>query len=338
MNIISYTDETLFDTLKPQWNDLVQRSTTNNPFALWEWHVAWWQSFCPGQLWVLTIEDNGHLLGIAPFFIEHHPEQGRVVRLIGHIDVTDYMDLIVDNGRRQDVYVALADYLQANADQFNALGLANIRESEPTYTEFADVLRAHGFDVSFELNEVAPMIPLPSSYDDYLKSLNSRERKEVKRKMRHANGGIYDMQWYILDETHNLDEHIDTFLSLMALAEQEKADFLQNPKHVEFFKRLIHQMQPTGHLYLSFMTIDGVPAATYFGFDYNQRIYLYNSGLDPDKFGSLSPGIVLLQFMIEDFIQRDFTVFDFLRGNESYKYKMGASDTHLYQLNATKIS
>jgi CelD/BcsL family acetyltransferase involved in cellulose biosynthesis len=31
-------------------------------------------------------------------------------------------------------------------------------------------------------------------------------------------------------------------------------------------------------------------------------------------------------------IMRGFTAFDFLRGNESYKYRFGATDQPLYQL------
>lgn len=335
MNITPYTDDTLFDTLGSDWNALNERSATRNPFARVEWARTWWATYYPGALWVLTVTDGGELVGIAPFFIETTADNTRVLRFIGHIDVTDYMDILADNDQHEAVYTALAAYLADNRDQFDHIGLANIRESSPTYAKFAAALREHGFNVDFTLNEVAPIIDLPPTYDAYLKEkLNSRERKEVKRKMRHANGGEYDIQWYLLSPDHDIDAHTDTFLDLMGKAEVEKAEFLENTTHVTFFRQLIHAYKDTDRLYMAFMTIDGEPSATYFGFVDGERAYLYNSGLDPQKFGALSPGIVLLQYIIEDFIARGYTVFDFLRGNESYKYKMGAHDTHIYQLNA----
>jgi CelD/BcsL family acetyltransferase involved in cellulose biosynthesis len=41
----------------------------------------------------------------------------------------------------------------------------------------------------------------------------------------------------------------------------------------------------------------------------------------------LSAGIVLVARMIEDAVGRGYTEFDFLRGDEQYKYRLGAKDT-----------
>ncbi len=59
---------------------------------------------------------------------------------------------------------------------------------------------------------------------------------------------------------------------------------------------------------------------------------LYNSGLNPVDFPGLSPGVVLLTFSIEDAIRRHFRLYDFLRGDEEYKYRMGAQKTNVYKI------
>jgi len=59
---------------------------------------------------------------------------------------------------------------------------------------------------------------------------------------------------------------------------------------------------------------------------------VYNSGLDPLNFQALSPGIVLMGWLIQRAIESKHAVFDFLRGNEDYKYRLGGQDTHVYQL------
>ena len=153
--------------------------------------------------------------------------------------------------------------------------------------------------------------------------------------MRKANGGLYDIQWYTVTDDHDINAELNQFMGLMRSADQEKAEFLENTQHVDFFQRIMPQMQTAGLLQLHFLTIDGTPCAAYLNFDLDGHVYVYNSGLEPDQFGALSPGIVLLQYLIEASIEKEFNVFDFLRGNESYKYKMGGSDTCIYQINAT---
>ena len=85
-------------------------------------------------------------------------------------------------------------------------------------------------------------------------------------------------------------------------------------------------MLDMGVLRLFFLTIDGEKAATMFAFEYNRRFWLYNSGYDPQAHAQLSPGWVLLAYVIEYAIASGCSVFDFMQGNEEYKYRFGAED------------
>jgi CelD/BcsL family acetyltransferase involved in cellulose biosynthesis len=59
---------------------------------------------------------------------------------------------------------------------------------------------------------------------------------------------------------------------------------------------------------------------------------LYNSGLNPTAFSALSPGIVLLTYSIEDAISRGCRFYDFLQGDEEYKFRMGARAAKVYNM------
>ena len=85
-------------------------------------------------------------------------------------------------------------------------------------------------------------------------------------------------------------------------------------------------------LQLMFMEVEGEKAAALFNFDYNGRTWVYNSGLDPDAFGRLSLGVVLSSLAIEKAIELSHNTFDFLRGDEQYKYRFGAQDTEIFRL------
>jgi CelD/BcsL family acetyltransferase involved in cellulose biosynthesis len=87
---------------------------------------------------------------------------------------------------------------------------------------------------------------------------------------------------------------------------------------------------------LNVLTVNGDRAATYFNFDYEDQILVYNSGLNPD-YAALSPGIVLISYNIQYAIEHKRKVFDFLQGNEEYKYRLGAEDTAVVNLNARAL-
>ncbi|MGC8787432.1 MAG: hypothetical protein ACP5Q1_08410, partial [Anaerolineae bacterium] len=72
MKLEVYQDSKGFDTLRAEWDALLQRSVTNVLFMTWEWQRAWWESFGAGKnLRLLTIRDNGNaLVAICPLFVQ----------------------------------------------------------------------------------------------------------------------------------------------------------------------------------------------------------------------------------------------------------------------------
>jgi len=94
---------------------------------------------------------------------------------------------------------------------------------------------------------------------------------------------------------------------------------------------MAHQLWPHGWLELAFLYADGEPIAALCCFAYGRTYAAYNSGYHP-AYQDLSAGIVLFAERIRQAIARGFTAFDFMRGNESYKYRFGATDRPLYQL------
>ena len=121
----------------------------------------------------------------------------------------------------------------------------------------------------------------------------------------------------------------------MASSHPEKAQFLENEQHVTFFKSIVPAAAAAGWLQLNFLEVMGEPVAAYVNFDYNNQILVYNSGLAPVQAAALSPGIVLLSYNIEHAIENKREVFDFLRGDEQYKYRMGGQNTEIYNLKAS---
>lgn len=339
MNVQSYTTTDVFEELKSEWNGLLENSVTDTPFSTYEWHSHWWEAYHPGDLWVLAFRDADNCLrGIASFFIETNDSGHRAVHFVGCEDVTDYLDILADKDHLRTVYEALADTLVENRELFDNIDLCNIPADSPTYQLLPDLLVKRGLAVNTQKQEVCPIIPLPETFDDYLQMLDKKQRKEIQRKLRLAKGQGDSLNWYIANGRHDIHEEVEKFLKLMASSHPEKAQFLENEQHVTFFKSIVPSAAEAGWLQLNFLEISGEPVAAYVNFDYNNRIWVYNSGLEPGKAAALSPGIILLSYNIEHAIEQQRDTFDFLRGDEQYKYRMGGQDSIVYNLKAAWIN
>ncbi|MEQ8677894.1 MAG: GNAT family N-acetyltransferase [Aggregatilineales bacterium] len=333
MKITAYEYDGVFDELASEWNALLERSAMNTIFSTWEWQSTWWRVYKPGTPWILTCRDEtNRLLGIAPWFM-HEGDEGKVVSAIGCVDVTDYLDVIIDKDCIGAVMERFAAYLSEQSALFDRINLCNIPEASPTFTNFPKILHEHGFTTEIEQLDVAPSIRLPDDWQDYLSMLDKKQRHELRRKMRRAGGGV-DIDWYIVGEAHDMQEQLELFLKLMAASDEDKEIFLQDENNITFFRELIPLLHKHGWVQLNFLTVDGVIAAAYLNLDYSNHILVYNSGLLRGEYDSYSPGIVLLANNIRYAIENNYEVFDFLRGNEPYKYHLGGKDTAVFALKA----
>lgn len=333
MEITVYKDAAAFDELVDDWNALLGRAPIDCVFYTWEWQQTWWHAYQPGELLILACHHDNQLVGIAPLFITESA-RGRSTQIIGCVDVTDYLDFIVDRDHLQPALAAFADYLQDQRASIGALDLCNIPANSPTRQILPGLLAERGFHVEVEQQEVCPVISLPGDWRSYLASLDKKQRHEVRRKIRRIQGSEREVDWYIVNGQHDLSAEIDTFVRLMAASDPEKERFLNDAGNQRFFRAIVPLMQVRGWLQLNFLTVDEAPAASYINFLYGDRVMVYNSGHAHHTYGNLSPGIVLLAYNIRHAIEQGYQYYDFLRGDEAYKYRMGGRDTAVMNIRA----
>lgn len=331
MKIEQYRTPDAFDLLREEWNSLIDPERSTLLFMEIEWQQSWWENLGRGDLTIIAVrEQDGTLIGLAPWFIDVEDGE-RTVRLIGCTEVSDYLEVIIKPGHEEQVFHALLDFmLSAEAPEWDLFRLCNVAEGTPTAMLLPEISRGCGLNVDIEFEDVCPIVTLPNSYDAYLEGLDKKQRHELRRKRRKAEA--YQVDWYIVDETHDLDAEIDQFFVLMAMSTEEKSEFLKVPGHRAFFRAMGKAMFETGRLKMLFLTVDDQPAAAVWQLHYRDRMLLYNSGVDQGQFGYLSPGILLLTYSIEDAIRRDVKYYDFLQGDEEYKFRMGGEAINVYNI------
>lgn len=338
MNITLHT-EFPGSSLAAQWNELLAHSITNSPFLRYEYLNQWWQTRGGGEwpnaeLVLLTGYDGDHLTGIAPLFRADNREGETALLLLGSIEISDQLDLIVSAGDLPQFVTALVDYLAADYPQdWSALDWYNVPDSSPTLAALKAACAGRGWGYHEEIYKPAPFIPLPGDYESYLARLDKKQRHEIRRKVRRAEENPDGLRWYIVEDGSRLDAEMDSFLALMA-EDQDKCAFL-TPQMNEQMKAAARAAFREGWLQLAFLEADGAKACGYLNFDYGGRIWVYNSGLNP-RFMSLSPGWVLLAYLVEWATEHGRSEFDFLRGGEDYKYKFGGQNRFVMRVTVSR--
>jgi len=164
-------------------------------------------------------------------------------------------------------------------------------------------------------------------------NIDKKQRHEIRRKIRRAEGDERDVRWYIVTDESTLDEEAEACCHLMA-QDPAKQAFLTQTMRTQM-KTMIHAAFRAGWLQLAFLEVDGVKAAGYLNFDYGNHIWVYNSGLDFD-YGDLSPGWVLLGYLLQWANENGRVEFDFMRGDEDYKYKFGGVKRDVMRVQVTR--
>ncbi len=321
--------EYAFTELRPEWNTLAGQGMTNSPFQSLEYQSSWWRNLQPAHSTLHTLaarHGDGRLAAIACFYL--NPEG--VIHFNGCVEETDYLDLIATAADAEESWAAImATLCSPEFPIWQLLELCNIPEDSPTRTFLPRAAAQQKLALVEAIDEVCPVVTLPATFDDYLDSLDSKQRREISRKLRRAEGA--EAVCHIVGQDEDLPRAVDDFLDLLQKSTFDKRDWLNEGRRA-LFQETAAAAQIAGILQLMFLEVDGQKAAALFNFDYNGRIWVYNSGLDPQAFAALSPGVVITAWAIEEAINNGLNAFDFLRGDEAYKYRFGAADTNVYRL------
>jgi CelD/BcsL family acetyltransferase involved in cellulose biosynthesis len=331
MSLTLIQSESDFLALKEDWNLLLTSSASHVPFLRHEYLSNWWQTLGGGE-WemgslaiVTDRSEDGSLEAIAPLFLH----DGRLL-FLGSFEISDYLDLIAPAERLPTFIPALFSYLQ-NEDfpEWQILDLYNIQDGSPSLPFIRDASQQAGFQIKEEMIQPAPYLDLPTSWQDYLASLKDRYRREIERKLANAGKYFLPVTWYIVSEEDTLESELDAFLELMANHPQKEV-FL-TPMMVQQIKIMAREGFQEDWLQLAFLKVGDIRAAGYMNFDFDDQIWIYNTGIDP-LFENLSPGWVLLSHLIKWAIENGKRGLDFMRGDEIYKYQFGGIEKKVLHL------
>jgi CelD/BcsL family acetyltransferase involved in cellulose biosynthesis len=323
------------------WNALVEQSIADTPFSRHEYLSEWWKTLGGGEwkaegddrpsLVLVSAKEYDRLVGIAPLFIADYDGQ-QALMLVGSIEISDYLDLIVREADLPRFLSGLLNFLGSHdADKWSAIDWYNLPDSSPTLAALKAESERRGWTHHEEIYRPTPRVPLNGSFDDYLSRIDKKQRHEIRRKMRRAAESEKNVRFHVIDQSADIESEMSAFFDLM-VQDPNKEQFL-HPEMREQMSVTIRNAFERGYLWLAFLEVDGSKAAASLNFDYKNKLWGYNSGVGREHM-ELSPGWVLLANVIQWCTENGRSEFDFMRGDEEYKYRFGGVNKYVMRIRA----
>jgi CelD/BcsL family acetyltransferase involved in cellulose biosynthesis len=314
-----------------KWQSLLSRNLNSTLFCSPTWQAAVVNEFVPaGQFRLITVSRGEDLLAVLPLGLN----TASMLETPGRW-VTDYLDPLIDSSATEECWAIILDMLNDLWD-WSVIGvqLQNIRGNSPLREILKNLSPKFGFEYEERVAMMAPYIPLPKTWDEYLASLDGHERKEIKRKIRNAQTKG-QMRWLTLTKWEEMSEAFERALSGMRQAESLKADFTEEIL-LGYLRRLCPKLSAQGDFYVQELWVDGKASAWLLCLRSAQGPMIYNTSYDFAQ-KQWSPGIVSFSMAIQDAIAAGNPIFNLLRGGEEYKKRLGAKDMELFRVTLQPI-
>lgn len=353
------------------WDRLVAATPAATPFARWTVHRAWWDAYGSTAhdhtLVAVPASDPHDIRAIVPLMHRHMTEpedeatatvlrrgrfRGTGTAVAGQAKAVffgasyhcDYATLLSSAADLPTVSRALVDTLAGppdlahGADDWDVVDLRRLRTFDPALASleaaFRRAARPNGWTMLREQEDVCPVVTFGDwTWDEYLATLGKKARHEVRRKLRRAEAhGPLRLTRSVPDAAG-----VERFVELHRARFGDEGLFPDNPggqRARRFIERLAELERAEGDTaQLELIEVHSAERLLFvaLAFDDGVTTYLYNAGIDPAA-AELSPGVTGTASYLRDRLENGRRRFDFLRGNEPYKYEWGAVDEPVERL------
>lgn len=309
------------------WERILLSKKFPSPFCSPDLVLPWIRCFGDSyKLLALGFFQNGVARGFMPLAVcKKSIVKARALIFCGSAELhSDHLDIIASEEDSDSCFEALWGFLTSDDFDWDFLNLSFISKEGRLMDQISGSSR-----MGWELKErsAAPFIDLAGGFDNYLSHFNGKHRYTLRKK---ANKLAEQGFTYTACGPGQVGEGIESLCRLHSLRATNKGieSTFQGEKLIVLHKAIAENFS-NGRLWLRFLERDGKKIGAFYGFELGGRLFYYQFGLDPE-WEPYSPGTVLMYKVIEEAFSSGLKEFDFLRGNESYKYGWTKSERPLY--------
>lgn len=328
-------DEAGFAALEPDWDRLLDASSTHSPFLSWDYVRLWWQA-CGGdfKLCLGVVRDlAGSALGIAPFVIGADRGDSRQhLRHLGFMnglgDVQgERMDLLVPAGREAEITPLLASVISQTRDCWDVVRLNKVPDESANHPLLLAELRRAGVEAGLLNQSACRYLDFRPTWDEFEKQVRGSFRSQIRRNW----GRLLDDHSGTVVTDLSPEDAIHHFFRLHALNWPNGVSSFLQPTPRRLHEKLIQKWLPTGRVLMPFIIIDGEPVGSIYALCHRGEVLIYQLGWDR-RYASISMGNLGVRATLGEAIQRGCQRVDFLPGEYRYKRDWSAHVRHVSDL------
>jgi CelD/BcsL family acetyltransferase involved in cellulose biosynthesis len=335
VSVTRIEDAAIFESLRQEWNELLQSSASDCLFLTWEWLHTWWRHLSGARrLSLIVARRAGRLTAVAPLAVRP-PSLPRLMpfpalEFLGTgIAGSDYLDLILRRGEEAKTLPAVAEYLAARNLM---LELSHVRRSASFAADLAGHLGRRGWTTSESKIDVCPFVTLSGhSWQSYLASLGAAHFQRLYKSLTRR----FEVRFEQARSERQRREALALLVDLHNRRWRARggSDAFCTPRLLSFYDEVSRVALERGWLRLFVLWLNGRPAAALHGYRYGRTFYFYQTGFDPD-FAKHSVGVVTVGLSIKSAIEEGTDEYDLLHGDEPYKFQWARQARELTRLEA----
>lgn len=299
------------DAIADDWDRLAERA--GSVFASHLWARAWWEHFGAGEerLRVKAVYgSDGALRAVLPLYAWR--ERPLVLRFLGHDLGSDIAPVCAPEdravaaralratARRQRASMVVADGLLADADWLGLLGARSVHHSP------SPIVAING-----------------TTWEEFLARRSSNFRQQVRRRERKL-AKSHELDYRLTERREELDADFETLLGLHHERWGDNSEVYDGPRE-PFHRAVVRRAFDKGWLRMWTMTLDGEPAASWYGFRLGDVESYYQAGR-ADRHENLAVGFVMLAHTIREAMADGVRLYRLGPGGSDYKYRFATAD------------
>lgn len=311
--------------LAEDWKRLAREEPA---FQSYGWNIAWAKHFkTEGEfLAIFVLRRNRTVVGILPCY-----RKGRDLRLLG--DTTcDFQDAIAESDSDAAKLLRAAFAIAAKrGERFHFIKLSERGRLHRLVTELGE---SPGVTVFHKRYGRCPWFELGGSAEESLAMLKSSVRKRIRRALRRLDDLAPGHAYVIAQDAEASSEDIERIGRLHQRNQHRKSgdSIFADPRFCRFLVD-VAASEDAGMRILEIRNAKGETVAFDLGFEKADRFQAYLGTYD-EPYSVASPGMCLLHWQMDVLPMQGTRVFDFLCGEEEYKFDYA---TDCYRIDSVRV-
>ncbi len=308
-----------WERMSPTWNALLTSSRANTVFLTWEWLFSWAETFLreSRRLFIVAVYDNQELIAIAPWYLSR--VSGMFMRMnqiefLGSPEAgSDYLDVIIKRGKEQEATHFLYQFLFHEGRSFwDCLLLRDIPSESLFLLYFQDKIESEGKYAELSKGSYCPLVTLPKS-SDWIPGASPKRKTRFKQELGR------------LEKTGELNHRVISGDAAGAGVDEFFSFYNQRTGYDGLLlhgllKKINTRSRDRNLLQVNFLALQGKTIAALLHFRYQDEVMLYLMAVDKGFNPKISSGNVLVGLCLQEAREEGVSRYDFLKGNECYKF------------------